>query len=66
MKMQQIAVAVFNDRTTETARAAALAHFAVGASWDGAVSPTTAGNRLLRKAGPAQKPRARFIRATTK
>jgi len=37
MKMQQIAVAVFNDRATETARAAALAHFAAGASWDGAV-----------------------------
>ena len=37
MRMQQVAVAVFNDRTTETARADALAHFAAGASWDGAV-----------------------------
>lgn len=37
MKMQQVAVAVFNDRATEPARAEALAHFAAGASWDGAV-----------------------------
>jgi len=37
MKMQQVAAAVFNDRTTETARAAALAAFAAGDTWDGAV-----------------------------
>jgi hypothetical protein len=37
MKIQQIAAAVFNDRTTETARAAALAAFAAGDTWDGAV-----------------------------
>lgn len=37
MDMKQIAVAVFNDRATEAARAAALAHFAAGATWDGAV-----------------------------
>lgn len=39
MEMKQIAVAVFNDRTTETARAAALAVFVdKGADyWDAAV-----------------------------
>jgi hypothetical protein len=37
MRMQQVAVAVFNDRTTEPARAAALAAFTAGATWDGAV-----------------------------
>lgn len=37
MRMHQIAVAVFNDRATESARAAALAAFAAGAEWDGAV-----------------------------
>ena len=37
MKMQQVAVAVFNDRATETARAGALAAFIAGADWGAAV-----------------------------
>ena len=37
MKMQQIATAIFNDQTTEAARADALRHFANGANWDAAV-----------------------------
>ena len=37
MRMQQIAVAVFNDRATETARAGALAAFIAGADWGAAV-----------------------------
>lgn len=37
MRMQQVAVAVFNDRATETARAAALAAFVAGADWGAAV-----------------------------
>jgi len=37
MRMQQVAAAVFNDPTTEPARAAALAAFTAGDTWDGAV-----------------------------
>ena len=37
MRMQQIAVAVFNDRATEAARAAALADFVDRGHWDAAV-----------------------------
>lgn len=37
MNMMQIAVAVFNDQSTESARTKALDHFANGAHWDGAV-----------------------------
>lgn len=35
--MKQVAAAVFNDQTTEAARADALAYFAAGADWDAAV-----------------------------
>ena len=37
MRMHQIAQAVFNDRATEPARAAALADFVERGHWDGAV-----------------------------
>ena len=37
MNAVQIAAAVYNDRTTEPARLAALAAFAAGADWDAAV-----------------------------
>jgi len=37
MEMKQVAIAVFNDQTTEAARADALAHFVAGANWDAAV-----------------------------
>jgi len=37
MDMMQVALAVFNGQSTETARSKALAHFANGAEWDGAV-----------------------------
>lgn len=37
MDSRQIAMAVVNDRTTETARADALAYWIAGGNWDGAV-----------------------------
>jgi len=37
MDMMQVALAVFNDQSTEAARSIALKHFANGAEWDGAV-----------------------------
>jgi hypothetical protein len=37
MNMMQVALAVFNDQSTEAARSIALKHFANGAEWDGAV-----------------------------
>ncbi len=36
MKMHQVAVAIFNDSATESARASALECFKAGATWDGA------------------------------
>jgi hypothetical protein len=37
MHISQLALAVVNDRATETARANALAYFIAGGNWDGAV-----------------------------
>lgn len=37
MNMMQVALAVFNDQSTEAARSKALDHFTNGAEWDGAV-----------------------------